>query len=221
MPREHTPLHVKADGTESHESWIMLAPSKVSATPGERLFDSEITHSRYVTVRVLRCERRRELNRDWKHGTEVLMELAMSHAQWGAFVSSFGEGSGVPATLLRDQGGPVPQAPAESRLRETAREVLGSGEKALAGIQDGFEELEAAFERGAGKREMRDLIHTLKHRIGNGPRNMEFAATSLTEHVENVVTKARTDIEAMAVDAAQQGLALDVGAARLLDAGEG
>ncbi len=202
MSRDITPVAVSDDGTETHESWIALQLSKVSAQSGQRLFDSEITHNHYITMRVCRCERRRDLNRDWKHATRTLLEVGMSHAQWGAFVSSFGEGSGVPATLFRDAEGAVPQAPFESRLGESAREVRDSGSAALTEIQEGYAALEAAFERGAGKREMCDAIRTLKYRIENAPANMEFAASSLTRHVENVVTKARTDIEAMAVAAA-------------------
>ncbi len=216
-----TDIKVDDDGTESHKSWITLVLSKVSAQPGVRLFDSEISHSRFVTVAVCRCTRTRDLNHDWKHAERTLMEFGMSHAQWGAFVSSFGEGSGVPATLLRDSDGPVPQAPAESRLGESVREVRDSGDKALAGIRADYEAVEAAFARGAGKREMRDLLHTLKCRIGNGPANMAFAADSLTKHVENVVTKARTDIEAMAVAAANGGASLDASAMPALDAGDG
>lgn len=215
-----TTVTVAEDGGESHESWITLAASKVSAQPGQRLFDSEIAHNHYVTVTVRRCSRKRDLNHDWIHSRQTLMEVAMSHAQWGAFVSSFGEGNGVPATLFYDQSGPVPQAPAESRLGESVRDVRDSGDKALAEIREGYEALEAAFERGAGKREMRDLIHTLKHRIGNAPANMEFAAESLTTHVENVVTKARADVEAMAIAAAERGLTLDASSVRVLEAGE-
>ncbi len=221
MARKISSITIAEDGTESHESWITLCASKVTAQPGQGLFDSEIAHQRYVTVTVHRCTRERHLNRDWKSAREVLMEFAMSHAQWGAFVSSFGDGGGVPATLFRDQSGPVAQAPHESRMEESAREVRDSGDEALAAISEGYAALEAAFERGAGKREMRDLIHDLKYRIGNAPANMEFAAKSLTRHVENVVTKARADVEAMVLNAADNaGVTIEASSVRVLDAGE-
>jgi hypothetical protein len=44
----------------------------------------------------------------------------------------------------------------------------------------------------------------LKAMIDNAPSNMEYAAVSLSEHAENVVQKARHDIEAMVVNKAQQ-----------------
>lgn len=219
MAREVTPIVLKEDGSETHESWIMMRAGKVTSTPGARLFDSEIPHGHYIVVEINRCTRRRDLNRDWKQATKVLAEVAMSHAQWGAFVSSFGEGGGVPATL-QWLDGPVPQAaPAESRLSVSAREVRAAGDKAMAPIAAIHEKLEAAMERGASKREMRELIRDLGIRVGNAPSNMKYAADSLTEHVEKVVTQARSDIEAMVLDAAERGVALDVGSMTLLGSG--
>ncbi len=217
MSREITEITLDEDGNEQHESWITVAASQVQST-GCRLFDSEITHRHYITVRVCRCSRSRDLNHDWIHSERQLMEFAMSQAQWGAFVSSFGQGNGVPATLFYDHDGPVAQAPYESRLRESAREVRNAGDKATAEIAGAYAELETAFERGAGKREMRDLMRTLKYRVQNAPSGMEFAADSLSKHVENVVTKARADVEAMAVAAGMP--ALDAVSLRMLEPGD-
>jgi hypothetical protein len=202
MRRDLTSITVAEDGTETHESWIRLVASKPSSTPGARLFDSEIPHQHYISVRVERCERKRDLHRDWMHNTKVLMEFAMSHAQWGAFVSSFGDGGGVPATLTFLTGvGIVPQAaPTESRIAASAREVKDAAGIALADIQKAYEDLAVAFNGGAGKRDMRERVNRLGTVIGHAPGNMKFAADSLSEHVENVVTKARRDIEAMAED---------------------
>lgn len=219
-PRATTPVTVRDDGTETHESWIKLTASKVTSTPGRRLFDSEIPHTHYVRVGVHRCTRERHLNNDWTYASQTLMEFSMSHAQWGAFVSSFGEGGGVPATLDFHEG-QVPQAPAESRLGESVREVRGAADKSLSEIRAGYEQLAAAFDRGAGKREMRDLIHSLGARVKNGPANMAFAADQLSEHVENVVTKARADLEAMASAVADSGdHSLESGTVALLGEGE-
>lgn len=198
--REQTEIVIQEDGSETHESWVRLTTSKPSSTPGARLFDSEIRHQHFISVKVERTERRRDLKRDWFYNTKILMKLEMSQAQWGAFVSSFGDGGGVPATLRYLTGvGHVPEAvPTESRLQVSAREVREAGDGAVEGIQLAYAELQAAFDSGAGKKEVRELLRNLKFKIAAGPANMEFAAKSLTEHVENVITKARADIEGMA-----------------------
>lgn len=196
--RDTTEIIINEDGSETHESWVKLVASKVSGQ--RRLFDSEINHSHYISVRVYRCQRQRDLKHDSLFTTKMLMEVSMSHAQWGAFVSSFGEGSGVPATLDWFDG-QVPQAPFESRLDASHKEVRGAADEALAKIQEDFAALEKAFEANEGKRALRERIRTLHYAIKNGPANIEYTAKTLTEHTENVVTKARADIEGMVRDA--------------------
>lgn len=208
-----TPTSIRIDesGTESHESWLLIRANHVSSMPGARLFDSEIAHQRYIQVSVARCTRKRSLNRDWLHDTKVLIQIDMSEAQWGAFVSSFGS-SGVPATLSWFDGAQVPGvAEQDSRLGKSHEEVRGAAEKATAKVVAAQQAVNEAFERNAGKKEMRDLLRALSHATGNLPSNMEFAAKSLTEHVENVVTKARSDLEGMVIRAAQNGVELEAG----------
>jgi hypothetical protein len=144
------------------------------------------------------------LNHDYKHGSTTLLEFDMSQAQWGAFVSSFGNGSGVPATLSFFNGR-VPQAPAESRLALSHKEVRDAGTKVVAEVREDFEALQKAINDKMGMKEIRSRMHTLECRINNTPANMEFAAKSLTKHSENVVTKARSDIEGMILMAQRQG----------------
>lgn len=100
MNVEVTEIVVDAEGTESHESWIAVSANRVQST-GTRLFDSDVNHQQYVVVRVARMTRKRNLNKDWMSESTPLLEMSMSLAQWGAFVSSFGSGTGVPATLTR------------------------------------------------------------------------------------------------------------------------
>lgn len=180
---------------ETHDSWVMVSYSRISSTPGIHLFDSEIPHQHYIRVRVQRCTRRRDLSRDWLHATQTLIEFDMSEAQFGAFISSANT-TGVPATLTWLDG-PIEEHPFESRLDESHKEVKEAGDRALKRITLASAAVEEAFERGAGKKEMRELIRDLHSAVANAPANMEFAAKSLTEHVENVVTKARADLEGM------------------------
>lgn len=217
MARQVTEITINEHGDETHESWIRVGANKVSGTP-HSLFDSDIKHQHFVRVRVERCTRRRDLNRDWLHNTQLLMEFDMSQAQWGAFVSSFGDGGGVPATLSFLTGvGDVPSAPFASRFDQSHAEVREAGQKALSGVKASYAKVMEAFEVG-GKKALREALTNLGHTLNNAVPNMEFAASSLTEHVENVVAKARADIEAMALEAVRNG-ELPQGAQSLLGSG--
>lgn len=205
-------------GAERHPAWVLVGASRGQWTPpGAVLFDSDIRHTNCVTVRVKRARRKRSLHHDWKGGGEQILEFVFSEAQWASFVSSMNTGDGVPATLTWDattDEKEVPGMPFEPRLQESIDEVRGAATEAQ-------ETLLAAFEAYTAKKSAENL-RSLEYAIRNMPANMVFAANSLSEHAENVVQRARADVEAFVANkAAQLGLEPgDLGGAPQLTAGE-
>lgn len=185
-------------GDEEHPSWVMLGVSRISVGgAGAVLFDSDLKHSTVMRITLSSATRQRQLNRDYVRADRRLIEVDMSMAQWAAFVSSPGQGDGVPATLRwRSTIGAVPQAPYAPRLALSIDEARSAAEKSVAEIKAAF----AAFE----ERPIKKNRDTLKYAIANAPANMVFAAKSLGEHAENVVTKAKADIEAEVQRVAEQ-----------------
>lgn len=92
--------------------------------------------------------------------------------------------------------GDLPTLPFAPRMQQSQDEVRHAADKALAKIREALAQYEA--KKNVGN------LRALKFAIQNAPANMAFAAQSLTEHAENVVTKARVDIEAMVVARAHQ-----------------
>lgn len=186
---------------ESHPAWGLVSAHRVSSTPGVVLFDSDIRHGHYVVVTVKRATRDRSLHRDWIHDTGPdLIEIAMSEAQWASFVSSTNT-SGVPCTIrATETQRNVDGLLFEPRLRESMDEVSGTAEK----IRQRLDAAVAAVEEKPTKANIRALRLAME----GVSANMEFAAKSLSEHSENVVQKARADIEAMVYQHAER-LGLD------------
>lgn len=191
-------------GDEQHPAWVLVGASRVSCSPpGHALFDSDLRHQHYVVVRVKRASRSRDLYHDWKHGRQTIVEFAMSEAQWASFVSSMNAGDGVPATLEWDmtrEDPQVPGVPYEPRLQVSMDEVHDAASRAQADVAKAF----AAYKE---KKSVENL-RTLESAIRNMTPNIDFAAKSLGEHAENVVQRARADVEAFVVQKAQQ-LGLD------------
>jgi hypothetical protein len=200
MARDVVAPTVSESGEEQHPAWVLVGASRVShGPPGAVLFDSDIRHQHYVAVRVKRATRKRDLNRDWKYGHETIVEFAMSEAQWASFVSSMNSGDGVPATLEWDatlDNPQVPGMPYAPRLQESMNEVRDAATRAQETVREAFEAY--AAHKTVGN------LRTLQYAIENMPANMTFAAKSLSEHAENVVTRARADIEAYVVQKAHQ-----------------
>lgn len=207
VPEE--PIVLDERGDESHPSFVVMRANRIQST-GTALNDSDILHREYVQVTIARATRRRDLNHDRWHGDITpLVEVSMSLAQWGAVVSSFGDGNGVPVTLTRlHDVGRVPQAPHEPRIVHSLREVREAGSRATEKVSEAVAKLRAAFDRKAGRREMEEALNGVEAHLKNVPGNMAFAAKSLTEHAENVTAKMRADVEGMVVAHAERlGLA--------------
>jgi hypothetical protein len=198
MPREVVEPTKDEEGWERHPAWGMIGASRIQAgPPGTVLFDSEIRHGHYVSITLVEGARKRELNRDWLHGEKRIVQVDMSEAQWASFVSSMGRGAGVACTITsRESQMIVPDMPFEPRLQESMDEVRGAADKALEKIREAFEV--------AQERPNKGNMRALGIAIANAPSNMTFAAKSMTEHTENVVQKARADLEAMVAAKAQQ-----------------
>jgi hypothetical protein len=191
---------------EEHPAFAMAEVNRVHATPGAALFDSELQHSEYVVLRIKRAMRRRELKRDWITDAEQLVEVSMSMAQWGALVSSFGT-NGVPVTLNWLSGeGDVERLSYEPRMAESLKEIEGAATELVHDIRWAADELREAFDNKASRREVEDKLSHLEAMINNARADACFTATQFSKHVENTVTKARADIEAMAASAQQRGI---------------
>lgn len=186
-------------GEERHPAWVLIGASRVSSTPGAVLFDSDILHQHYVVVRISRAARERNLSQDWKRSRQRILEISMSDAQWASFVSSMNVGEGVPATLTWDstlKEPDVPGMPFEPRLAVSMAEVHQAAQIAQREVEEAFEVYRA--------KPTKDNLRMLEARISNMTPNIDFAAKSLGEHAENVVQRARADIESFVVQKAEQ-----------------
>ena len=196
----HEPTSPTLDdrGDETHPAWGLIGASRVShSPPGAVLFDSDIRHQHSVIVRVSTARRKRHLKRDWIGREQEFVEVEMSEAQWASFVSSMNTGDGVPCTIRRrEQEYDLPGLHYEPRLQESMAETRTAADEAFTEVKEAFE----AYEEKKNAQNLRNL----KYAIENAPANIEFAGRSLTEHAENVVQKARADIEAMIITQAKQ-----------------
>jgi hypothetical protein len=184
----------------THPAWVLIGASRMShSPPGAVLFDSDVRHQHYVVIKLVEASRERHLSRDWIHGRQAIVEVALSEAQWASFVSSMNVGDGVPATLLWRESlddPRIPGMPYEPRLKESMAEVHNAGVAAQASVLEAFTQYSES--------KTKENLTSLKHAIENMPANMDFAAQSLSEHAENVVQRARADIGAFVTAKAKQ-----------------
>jgi hypothetical protein len=200
---------VDESGVESHPGFGKIGASRCQAGgPGITLFDSDIRHSHTVRVRISGATRRRDLNHDWIYSSGGIVEVELSEAQWASFVSSMNVGDGVPCSIRAIQGQMVPGFPHSPRLAQSMQETQGAAQRAFERIQEAMAAVDA-LDPKAPVKERREALNWLRSSIANAVPNVTFATKSLIEQTEDVVTKARADVEAFVVTKARQ-LGLDV-----------
>src|SRR5579871_4276223 len=106
------------DGIEHHPAFGMCRISRISASPGRTLFQSDLQHREYIQLTITEAERRRELKQDWVHPRKIIAQIDMSMAQFASLVTSAGT-EGVPVTIsYAAVEGKVPSITPGSRLQK-------------------------------------------------------------------------------------------------------
>lgn len=207
---------------EKHPTYGMIGASRVSAQPGIYCFGSRIRHQAFIEITIRRAEIERDLNRDWFHGDEELISVRLTESQWATFVSSPNMGYGVPCSLdhvMRERCGPVP--PPEDSVSQAKHEARKDAAELVADLQGLCDKLEKAVEEPK-KRELREILHSLKCAVGSFPSGHAFLYESFEEHVENVVTDAKASVEAhFTAIATRAGFALGDGSVSVPQIEEG
>jgi hypothetical protein len=202
MTRQYEAPVTGEDGSERHPAFGIASISRIHATPGQVLFQSDLRHSEYIEITLSEASRKRDLKHDWVHPERVLAKFCMSMSQFASFVASAGT-EGIPVTISYDHGDRPGLLP-ESRLALTSAEVRAAAEKAFRDIQAAEAAYEQALAEKAPAAVRNQLLRTLRSAIANAAPNVVYASRQLAEHAEDVVEKSRADIEAM-ISAAQAG----------------
>ena len=204
------PTVIKTDRThgttDEHPAFGQISVSRVLSGRGRHLYDSDVAHREFVVVRLERAQRTRAISHDYHLGVEILAEIEMSMAQWASFVSSFNT-SGVPCTITMHREGKLidtEELDDEPRLAMTMQETKSAARRAFDDIITEVDELDRLLTEKAGVREIRETLHTLRARIQNATPNVDYATRMLAEHAEDVVQKARFDIESMVAQHAER-----------------
>lgn len=192
-------------GEENHPAFGVASVTRSQGTP-RTLFQSDLQHNHTINLTISGAKRRRDLNSDFVHPADSIVEVEMSLAQWGALVSSMGIGSGVPVTIRRrpeERSAATGGLPYEPRMVANLNEVRTTTEQTLAGVQEAFDDLDEAIETKAGVKVIRQKRQHLRSAIANAGPNAEYAVKSLIRASDAVVSQARADVESHVLQAAQ------------------
>lgn len=195
-PAEIEPIEERrGDETiQTHPAFGQITVNRVSGA--RTLYGSDFIHHGFVRVAIYESEMCRAYSHDRPHHSLVpLIEVDMSEAQWGSFVSSFGVGMGTCCTLNVVGDERMPWLPYEDRAARHFDEAKAKIDKVAADLQTLRDKI-AAGVQGLTKARQAEMLSAVESAITDLSSNLPFVAQSLSEAMEGRVEKAKSEVHA-------------------------
>lgn len=190
------------DREDKHESYGMVGINRTSSS-GTHLFGSIAKHHSFITLTIKRARRVRHLANDWFHAdSRALIEIEMSHTQFGELITSPGMGDGVPCTIRAFDGELVEECPApeqiESKFSEDLKATTKETVAQLKGLSQRLAQSLLPGEKGMNKTELKSLLGEIQSAISSITDSIPFIEKSFNEEMESELNKAFGEVEAYA-----------------------
>ena len=189
--------------TFKHPSYGMIKLSRVSSNPGIHLYDSPVKHQGYLELSICEGHFDWDLSQKWMHDGPELIRVALSEAQFAAFITRPNLGSGVPCTLTRVKGDDgkyalVERPPSEEAPRQAytdeVRDKLGKLRNAVHTFTKAVGEVTS--KRGTLSAKDRKVLQGQARKIQYVLDNLPFIQTQFAEAMEKVESDVKVEIEA-------------------------
>jgi hypothetical protein len=212
MRTNEQPTVTETDGRTryDHPAYGQVTVGRVSGH--SELFDSSFKHQHFIALRIRHAHKYDDGVSSHIMGDDELVEVYLSESQFARMITSIGMGSGTACTLNRVSGKGMPGLDREDKLnthREMVKDKLADAMTTQKDVVKQLEEWRAAKKRPTLK-EMDSLIRKTSLNAHQFESNMEFFAQVFEEHMEDVVSEAKCEIEAhMLISADRLGVNQD------------
>jgi hypothetical protein len=184
---------------DKHPSYGMVSINRCSSS-GTYLFGSLASHHSFITLEIRRGERRRMLSGDWYCADSLpLIEIEMTHEQFGTLITSPGIGNGVACTIRQVAGKPQGDCPEpESVVSKFSEDLKGTTKEAVATLQGLMEQLNESLLPGnkpLNKTEQRTLMEAVRSAMAIITSSIPYIEKSFNETMEKEIDKAVTELE--------------------------
>jgi hypothetical protein len=182
------------DVVHSHPAYGNIAVFNVSGR--KALYGADYLADGYLTIRVSTSKAKRSLSRFWRQEEQQIVEVAMSHAQWAAFVSSMNVGLGVDCTITRLGLDIVPDITVEPEEKDMhAADLDGVLAAGLAKLEEIRTDIDGLKIPAKTKDELGRKIDAAVRSMGS---SQDFVRTSFGKFVSAKTEKMKADVHAYA-----------------------
>lgn len=178
---------------------------------GQTLYGSDFKHDSSIRMTLCASKMERDHNKSWFYAEKQKFEITMSESQWGAFLSSMNQGSGVPCTIRFDERGRIPECPYSPEVLDFKQELDVEVENIVA-LMD--EAMTMGDELGKGKTIKKKDFKDLLAQLWEAQRTLYDRLPFLKQSYEEAMSKT-TQAAAREIEAKLQMLIQTVGTERI------
>lgn len=215
------------DLPEEHPSYRCVEITRVSGG-SSKLFGSKAPHNHRIQLRIRKATRRDNLEGRPHHPkTGEVVEIEMSHHQFGRLLTCMNRGGGIPCTITRLNGEIVEDPPATDReekykirAEDKVEEILEDMDEFEEVFQEALDPTEGGYVGKSTRQKLLKKLRLLRQEVN---ANLPHLLCSLQEQIEETIQEAQADIDAYmnrsrnAIHGFAKKLGLEDEANRLLD----
>jgi hypothetical protein len=183
---------------KKHESYGMLEINRQTSSGAIPLFGSSIKHSNLISLKVKTASVKRDLNREWIHGEDTVVEVLMSYSQFTQAIMSFNT-TGTPVTISRLNGKSIENDFTKESTRDTfSKEFQEIINKVLGNAAKSAKQAEQLLSSSKPmNKEQREDIKSMLYKIHQDiASNMKFVNECFNKQMDATITEAKGEVEA-------------------------
>ena len=182
---------------EEHESFALVQISKVQSSHGVNLFGSSMKHRSFFQLTISRAVKERNLNTDWYHGREELIQVYLSPAQFAEMITSQNQGEGNPCTLHRLAHNTMEACPQVTKRQELQSEFEKHMKEITCRLKTMEDTVQAISDKPSAvtKKDRAELVKAIYMMKQEVNANLPFMRKCYEESITKSVTEAKCEIE--------------------------
>ena len=182
----------------THPSYALISFNRTYASEANALFGSSIKHRNPIRLTVSHAEIERGLNKDWYHSRGRIVEIEMSQSQFADAITSFGQGDGVPCTLLfTERDGRIPSCNYVNKTEQFSDEFTEHLEETKSRLEKSIEEIQNLFntKKTLSKSDRERIMSVLRQAKLDISGNATYIYDSFAEQMDKTIQEAKGEIE--------------------------
>ena len=183
-----------------HPAFGVMRFSRIHGARKNTLFGSSIYHGDTINVTISRACLHRNLNNDWYHEKNQIIEAEMSQAQFAELITSMNQCPGVPVTLrYTERDGYLPTVTFIDKKDEFRKELKETIADYSEKNQQNFEKAkEILNKKSISKADRNELLSIISNLTNNSQFNSHanFVYEQFIEQMDKTVLQAKGEIEA-------------------------